>query len=98
MVRNGTVLAVEGFEGTDPCLARGGELAGKDGGAVAVKVAKEKHDMRFDVPCIGPRTIETCVAARISVLAIESGKTLILDQEQIDPLIRKHRFSLVTVA
>ena len=98
VVRNGTVLAVEGFEGTDPCLARGGELAGKDGGAVAVKVAKENHDMRFDVPCIGPQTIEACVAARISALAIESGKTLILDQEEVDPLCRKHKFSLLTVA
>src|SRR4051812_46961803 len=46
VVKNGTVLAVEGFEGTDECLKRGGALAGKDGGAVAVKVAKEKHDLR----------------------------------------------------
>ena len=63
VVKNGTVLAVEGFEGTDKCLARGGELAGKDGGAVAVKVAKLKHDMRFDIPCIGLQTLETCAAA-----------------------------------
>ncbi|MEI9864691.1 MAG: UDP-2,3-diacylglucosamine diphosphatase LpxI [Limisphaerales bacterium] len=42
------MLAVEGFEGTDKCLARGGELAGKNGGAVAVKVAKPNHDMRFE--------------------------------------------------
>ena len=55
-----TVLAVEGFEGTDKCLARGGELAGKDGGAVAIKVAKLNHDMRFDIPCMGPQTFETC--------------------------------------
>ncbi|MGH2524586.1 MAG: LpxI family protein, partial [Anaerolineales bacterium] len=53
VVKGGAVLAVEGFEGTDQCLARGGQLAGKQGGAVAVKVAKDKHDMRFDVPCIG---------------------------------------------
>ena len=69
VVKNGAVLAVEGFEGTDKCLARGGELAGKDGGAVAVKVAKEKHDLRFDIPCLGAKTIETCAAAGISVLA-----------------------------
>src|SRR5262245_66313084 len=72
VVKNGTVLAVEGFEGTDPCLARGGELAGKAGGAVAVKVAKQNHDMRFDVPCIGPQTLTTCAAARIAVLAFDS--------------------------
>jgi DUF1009 family protein len=49
VVKEGTVLAVEGFEGTDACLRRGGELAGGKG-AVAVKVAKEKHDLRCDIP------------------------------------------------
>ena len=86
VVRKGTVLAVEGFEGTDACLARGGELAGKAGGAIAVKVAKEKHDLRFDIPCIGPQTIETCAAARIAVLALEAGKTLLLDQPVLEEL------------
>src|SRR4030095_401526 len=75
VVKNGTVLAVEGFEGTDKCLTRGGELGGKSGGAVAVKVAQEKHDMRFDVPCTAPQTLETCAAARLAVLAVEAGKT-----------------------
>jgi DUF1009 family protein len=96
VVKNGTVLAVEGFEGTDKCLARSGELAGKDGGAVAVKVARENHDMRFDVPCIGPQTIETCAAARIAVLALEAGKTLLLEQEILEPLASKHRVTIVT--
>jgi UDP-2,3-diacylglucosamine hydrolase len=81
VVKNGVVLAVEGFEGTDKCLARGGELAGRDGGAVAVKVAREKHDMRFDIPCLGPQTLQTCAAAKISVLALESGRTLLLEPE-----------------
>ena len=98
VVKGGTVLAVEGFEGTDKCLARGGELAGKDGGGVAVKVAREKHDMRFDVPCIGAKTIEVCGGAGISVLALEAGKTLLLEQEQVESLVRKHRISIVTVA
>jgi len=96
VVKNGTVLAVEGFEGTDPCLARGGELAGKDGGAVAVKVSKERHDMRFDVPCIGAKTIETCAAAKISVLALEAGKTLVLEQKEVEALARKHRICITT--
>src|SRR5690349_1772994 len=81
VVKNGTVLAVEGFEGTDKCLARGGELAGKQGGAVAVKVAKLQHDMRFDIPCIGLQTLETCAAGGISVLALEAGKALLLERE-----------------
>jgi DUF1009 family protein len=97
VVKNGTVLAVEGFEGTDKCLARGGELAGKDGGAVAVKVAKEKHDMRFDIPCLGARTFEVCGAARISVLAIAAGKSLLLEREACERLAKKDKISLTTV-
>jgi hypothetical protein len=97
VVKDGTVLAVEGFEGTDPCLARGGQLAGKDGGAVAVKVAKVNHDMRFDIPCLGSQTLETCAAAHISVLAIESGKSLVLEQEACARLASQHNISLTTV-
>ncbi|HMJ89295.1 MAG TPA: UDP-2,3-diacylglucosamine diphosphatase LpxI [Candidatus Acidoferrum sp.] len=98
VVKRGSVLAVEGFEGTDKCLARGGELAGKDGDGVAVKVAKDKHDMRWDIPCIGAGTIETCIAARIRVLALEAGKTLLLDREQVEALVKKHKISVVTVS
>ena len=98
VVKNGTVLAVEGFEGTDRCLQRGGELAGKDGGAIAVKVAKEKHDMRFDIPCIGPRTLETCAQASIAVLAFEPGRTLVLEQPEVERLARKHKVCVTTVA
>jgi len=97
VVKDGTVLAVEGFEGTDQCLARGGQLAGKDGGAVAIKVAKSNHDMRFDIPCLGPQTLETCAAARIAVLAIESGKSLVLEQETCAALANRHNISLTTV-
>jgi len=98
VVKNGTVLAVEGFEGTDKCLARGGELAGKDGGAVAVKVAKLNHDMRFDIPCLGPQTLETCVTARISVLAIESGKSLLLERETCEAIARKKGISVTVIS
>ena len=97
IVKNGTVLAVEGFEGTDKCLARGGELVGKDGGAVAVKVAKPDHDMRFDIPCIGLQTLETCRAAGVAVLALESGKTLLLEREACAELAKKNRLSLTTI-
>jgi DUF1009 family protein len=98
VVKDGTVLAVEGFEGTDSCLARGGELGGKTGGAVAVKVAKEKHDLRFDIPCLGPQTVEACAAARIAVLAFEAGKTLVLEEDEVERLTRKHRLTLATVS
>jgi DUF1009 family protein len=96
VVKRGTVLAVEGFEGTDRCLARGGELAGKDGGAVAVKVAKENHDMRFDIPCIGPKTLETCINSGVAVLAFEAGRALVLEQDACEALVRKNKISVLT--
>jgi DUF1009 family protein len=97
VVKNGAVLAVEAFEGTDKCLARGGELAGKHGGAVAVKVAKINHDMRFDIPCIGAQTFETCAVAKISVLALESGKTLLLERDACEKLAKENKISVTTL-
>lgn len=97
VVKGGIVLAVEAFEGTDQCLARGGGLVGKDGGAVAVKVAREKHDLRFDIPCLGPQTLETCAAARLAVLAFEAGKSLLLEQDTCARLANKNKIALVTV-
>ncbi len=98
VVKNGAILAVEAFEGTDKCLMRGGELASRDGGAVAVKVPREKHDLRFDIPCIGAQTLQTCASARISVLALEPGKTLLLDKEICAQLAKKHKITLTTAA
>jgi len=97
VVKNGAVLAVEAFEGTDRCLVRGGELAGKEGKAVAVKVAKEKHDLRFDIPCVGAQTLEICASAGICVLALEAGKTLLLEQDRLDELVKKHRITVTAV-
>jgi DUF1009 family protein len=97
VVKNGAVLAVEAFEGTDKCLARGGELAGKDGGAVAVKVAKLNHDMRFDIPCIGPQTLEICGNSGVSVLALESGKTLLLEREACEALAKRNMITVTTI-
>ncbi len=94
VVKGGTVQAVEGFEGTDDCLRRGGALAGSSGGAVAVKVAKDKHDLRFDIPCLGAGTLETGREAKIAVLAFESAKTLLLDRELMESLARKYKISV----
>lgn len=98
VVKDGTVLAVEGFEGTDKCLQRGGELAGHAGGAVAVKVAKGNHDLRFDLPCIGDRTIETCARAGISALGFEAGRTILLEQDEVKRLCEKHNVALAALA
>lgn len=97
VVKNGTVLAVEGFEGTDDCLIRGGQLAGKKGEAIGVKVAKLDHDMRFDIPCIGLQTIENCIQHKFRALAFEPGKIILLEQESIEQLIQKQSFALLSV-
>ncbi|MDA7524232.1 UDP-2,3-diacylglucosamine diphosphatase LpxI [Verrucomicrobia bacterium] len=97
VVKNGTVLAVEGFEGTDDCLSRGGQLAGKKGEAIGVKVAKLDHDMRFDIPCIGLQTIENCIQHKFRALAFEPGKIILLEQESIEQRVQKESFALLSV-
>lgn len=97
VVKGGTTLAVEAFEGTDACLQRGGQLAGKHGGAVAVKVAKDGHDLRFDIPCVGPKTIETCAANGVAVLAVEARRTLLLDQPDLEAMAKRRSISVVAV-
>ena len=96
VVKAGTVLAVEGFEGTDACLTRGGELAGKEGGAVGIKVTKPNHDLRFDIPCVGPRTLETCAKSGVRVLAFEAKLTLLLDQDEVAQVVKKQSLTLIS--
>lgn len=93
VVRHGTVLAVEAFEGTNACIKRGGELGyGKD--VMLVKVSKPAQDFRFDVPVIGPQTIEICAAAGISAITIEAGKTLLLEKVAVAELCTRHRIGI----
>ena len=98
VVKKGTVLAVEGFEGTDECIRRGGALAGEKGGAVVVKVSKPNHDFRFDIPCVGETTIESCRVGRISVMAIEAGRSLLLDKDKLLTAANEAGLCLVAVA
>ena len=53
--------------------------------------------MRWDIPCVGEQTLETCAVARLSVLAIEATKTLLLDQERVEVMAKKNKISVVTV-
>lgn len=89
MVRDRAVLAVEAIEGTDACILRAGELCGR-GGFVAVKVAKPNQDMRFDVPTVGPRTVESLRAAGGTALVIEAGKTILIDEAETLALADRH--------
>lgn len=93
IVRHGTVLAVEAFEGTNACIRRGGEL-GRHKDTVLVKVSKPNQDLRFDVPVIGPQTIETCAAAGIIAIGIEARKTILLERETVTALCLKHKIAI----
>jgi len=79
VVKDRVVVAVEAVEGTDEAIKRGGQLA-KDG-AVVVKRCKPQQDLRFDLPAVGPRTIDTMASVRASVLAVEAGRTILLDRD-----------------
>src|SRR2546423_10699518 len=81
IVKNGTVLAVEGFEGTNETIKRGGVLGGKS--AIMGEGAKPNQDMRFDVPVIGVATIEVAAEAQLRVIAVEAGRTLLLEKEAV---------------
>ncbi len=81
VLKEGTILAVEGFEGTDDTILRAGKLGGK--GGVVVKVAKRGHDMRFDIPIIGTRTFKMLKKAKISCLAVEANRTILLERDKL---------------
>ncbi len=93
VVKGGTVLAVEAFEGTNEAIRRGGALAG--GNAVVVKVAKPKQDMRFDVPIIGVQTVQIAAEAKVSVIAVEAGRTLLLERDAIIAAAEHAQVSIV---
>jgi UDP-2,3-diacylglucosamine hydrolase len=96
-VKGRAVIAVEAVEGTDACIRRAGELC-RQGAFTVVKVAKPQQDMRFDVPTIGLGTIESLLAARASVLAIEAGKTIIVDEQQVIAQADKHGVAIVALS
>jgi DUF1009 family protein len=93
IVKNGTIVAVEGLEGTNDAIKRGGALA--HGDAVMVKVSKPNQDMRFDVPVIGVETVRIAAEAKLHVIAVEAGRTLLLDKDAIVDLAERVKISLI---
>ncbi len=93
VVRNGTVLAVEAFEGTNEAIKRGA-LLGR-GQAVAVKVSKPGQDFRFDVPVIGPVTLEAGASGGLRALAVEAGRTLLIEPDRLKRMADEHRISII---
>jgi DUF1009 family protein len=93
VVRQGTVLAVEAFEGTDEMLRRAGAF--KTDGALFVKTVKTRQDWRFDVPCFGLRTLETMREAQLAAAALEVGKVIILEKPKVIEQARSWGISLL---
>lgn len=96
VVKGLAAIAVEAVEGTDACVRRAGALC-PQGGFTVVKVAKPQQDMRFDVPTIGLGTVKTLVEAGGRVLAVEAGKTIIVDESEVLAFARRHRLTLVAI-
>ena len=79
VVKDQIVIAVEGIEGTDKCIERAGKLGGEE--LVVCKCARKNQDMRYDVPVIGEKTLESMKKAKAKVLAVEAGKTYLVNKE-----------------
>jgi len=97
VVKDRVALAVEALEGTDACIRRGGELA-RSGGFVVVKAVKPHQDRRFDLPAVGPDTIETLRASGGRVLAVEAGATLVMDLARMVEVADGAKIAVVGIA
>jgi DUF1009 family protein len=93
VVGGGSVLAVEAIDGTDATIKRGGKLG--NGNAVVVKVCKPNQDVRFDMPAVGARTIHIMQESGATALAIEAGKALVFDREEMVALADKFGIAIV---
>ena len=94
-VRNGTVVAVEAAEGTDEMIRRAGVLSA---GVVVVKVSRPQQDPRYDLPVVGPATITALGEARGTALAVEAGRTLVLERDRVVAAAADADLALVAVA
>jgi DUF1009 family protein len=96
VVSDGACVALEAMEGTDAVVARAASLVnGRP--LTLVKLAKPNQDVRFDVPVVGPETIRTMIESSVRVLAIEAGKTLMIDKEELIKVADEHGIAIVAV-
>lgn len=93
VIKEKAIVAIEAMEGTDKCILRGGQIARE--GAVVVKMSKPAQDSRFDIPVIGPRTIKHMIRSNAACIAIEAGKTLIIDRDTTVGLANKAEICIV---
>lgn len=95
VVKNQSIVAVEAMEGTDQTIMRGIKLAGK--GAVIVKVSRPDQDFRYDLPTVGETTLSWLIKGKASILALEAGKTLFVNKEEMVKLADKYKISVVAL-
>jgi hypothetical protein len=95
-VKDQTAIAVEAIEGTDECIRRAGALC-RGGGFTVVKTAKPQQDMRFDVPTVGLWTLESMAAAGGKLLAIEAGRTILVDEPEFIHFANEHGIAVVAL-
>lgn len=93
VVKDRAILAIEAMEGTDHAILRGGVIARF--GAVVVKTAKPSQDERFDIPVIGPTTIKTMIKCKAACLAVDAGRTLIIDQQECTRLADRGKICIL---
>jgi DUF1009 family protein len=96
VVKNRAPLALEAIEGTDECIRRAGRLC-PAGGMTVVKVAKPQQDLRFDMPTIGIGTLESAAAAGARVVAIEAGRTILVDRDRLARFATAHGITIASV-
>lgn len=95
VVKDKAVMAIEAIEGTDKCIMRGGELG--RGGAVVVKTAKPNQDVRFDVPAVGLKTLQSMIDSGCKVLAMEAHRTIFVEREAVITLADKEGIAICAV-
>lgn len=96
VIKEKAIVAIEAMEGTDKTINRGGILA--QGNAVVVKMSKPNQDFRFDVPVIGPKTIQAMIKVKASCLAVEAGKTLIIEKDKVLKMANQAGICIVATA
>jgi DUF1009 family protein len=94
-IKDGIIIAVEAWEGTNQTIKRAGKVG--RAGTVIVKVPKTGHDMRFDIPVVGSKTFQMMKRAKVSCLAVEAGKTILLEKEKLIALADQFGMAFVAV-
>lgn len=95
MVKAGMVLAVEAFEGTNAAIRRGGRLGGR--GGVVFKAARRGHDMRFDIPVVGLKTLKVMKRAGATALGFQAGRLILLDREAVVDFANRNDMAIVGI-